>query len=101
MCLEDLDQPLILGSVFFQALQFVTAGAEGAGGGGQQFANVGRALFAGIDEIFLQGTDNPIAACVNLTDFGAVLAGGFNEATGGGVDDGGAATGVGVKGIFS
>ena len=97
---EYLDQPLVFGPVLFQAFQFVAAGAEGAGGRGQQPANRGAALLAGVDQVFSQRTYDAVAPGVDLADPVLVFPGGFDDAAGGGIDDGGDATGLGVKGVF-
>jgi hypothetical protein len=99
--LEDFNQPFILRPVFLQAFELVAAGAEGAGWRGQQTANGGRALLAGIDQVFAQRTDDTVAACIDFADLYTVLASSFDNAAGRGVDDGSDATGLGVEGVFS
>ncbi len=98
--LEYLDQPLVLGAVGFNALQFVTAGAEGAGGSVAQGGDVFRRLQAGIDQIFGQRTNDAVAARVDLADLVRMLASSLDNPGGGGVDHCGNPAGLGVEGIL-
>ncbi len=89
MGLEYFNQPLIFSAVGFQALQLVTAGAEGAGRRVAQGGDVLGRLQAGIDQLFGQRTDDAVTAGVHLADLVRVLTGCFDYAGCGGVDDGG------------
>ena len=66
--LENFYQALVLGPVLLQALQFVAAGAEGAGGGGEQAVNGGLALLAGVYQVLAQCTDDAVATGIDLAD---------------------------------
>ena len=100
MCFEHLDQALILCPVFLQAFQLVAAGAEGTSRCGEQAANGGSALLAGIDQILAQCADNAVAPGVDFADLRAVLSGSFDKAAGAGVNNGGHSAGLGVEGVF-
>jgi hypothetical protein len=98
--LEDLDQAFVFALVGFQRLQLETTGAEGAGRRRTQRGD-GRVRFlAGIDQLLGQRADDAIAAGVDLADDIGMLARGLDDAAGGGVDDGGDAAGLSVKGIL-
>ena len=58
------------------------------------------ALLVRIDHVFGQGADDSVPPRVNFTDSIAILSGRFDDAAGRGIDDGGDAPGLGVKGIF-
>jgi len=64
-----------------------------------QRGDSGIAFKAGINQLFAQGADDAIATGVHFTQPGA-LAGGLDNATGGGIDNGGNATGLGVEHVL-
>jgi hypothetical protein len=98
--LEDLDEPVVLALVGLQALELVAAGAEAAGGRMAQGGDVCGGLLAGVDQVLGQGADNAVAAGIDVGDLVRMLAGRLNDAAGGGIDYGGDATGLGIKGIL-
>jgi hypothetical protein len=98
--LEDFDQALVFALVGFQALHLEAAGTEGAGGGGTQRGDVGVGFLAGVDQVFGQRADDAVAAGVDGADLVGMLAGGLDDAAGGGVDDGGDAAGLRIERIL-
>ncbi len=75
-------------------------GAKGARGRRQQGVNSRGALFAGVDKIFAQCADNAVASGIDLANFTAVLAGGFDHTASGGVDNRRNPAGLSVKSVF-
>lgn len=96
---EDLDQALILGSVRLETLQFVPAGAERPGRRVAKCGNGAGALLARIDEVLAQRADDSIAAGEHPADPVAVLAGGFDETTGAGIDHRRDTAGLGIESV--
>ena len=97
---EHLDQALVLGAALVDPGQFVARGAEGAGRRVAQGPDGRRALLAGVDQVLGQRADDAVAAGIDLADPVAVLAGRFDQAAGGGIDDGGYPAGLCIEGIF-
>ena len=97
--LEHLDQPLVLRRVVLELLQLVARRAERARRRMAQGADRRRGFLAGVDQVFGQGADDAVPACIHLGDTVLVLAAGLDDAAGGGVDDGGDAAGLGVEGV--
>ena len=100
MRLEDFDQPLVLGAVLFQRFQLVAAGTERAGRCVAQRGDCLCTFLRGVDQDFGQRTEDAVASGIDLADFHFVLSRGFDNAAGGGVDDGGDAAGLGIEGIL-
>src|SRR5688500_15490455 len=100
MGFENFDQALVFSPVLFEALQFITAGPKCAGWRVAKGADRRIRILPGIDQVFCERTNNPVAAGINLADFSILLAGGFNYASSGGIDDGGYAAGLSIKSIF-
>ena len=75
------------------------ATAEGAARRVLQCRDLARRFPAGVDQVFGQRADDAVPAGVDVADPALVLARGLNDAAGGGIDDGGDAAGLGVKGI--
>ncbi len=87
--LEDLDQALVLGAVLLQALELVACRAERPRRGvAQRGDGLGR-LLAGVDELLVECPEDARLAGVDGADGVRVGARGLDDATGGGVDDGG------------
>src|SRR5213080_1205948 len=57
-------------------------------------------ILTGIDQIFSERADNSVTARVDVGDLFVLLARGFDNASGGGIDDGGDPAGLSVKGIL-
>ena len=100
VCLENLDQTLIFALVGFQRFELEAARTERARRRAAQRGNRRGGLFAGVNQVFGQRADDAITAGVNFADHIFMLARGFDHAAGRGVDYGGHATGLCVKGIF-
>ena len=81
-----------------QALELEARRAEGAApacGAGRGWS--ARLSLLTVDQILGQRADDAVAAGIDLADLRAVLAGGLDDAAGGGIDDGGHAAGLGIK----
>src|SRR5690606_34192480 len=98
--LEYFNQPLVLPAVLFQAFEFVAARPESAGRRMAQCADRFAGVLTGIDQIFGQRTNDPIAAGINCTYPAGLLAGSFDYTRGRGIDDGGHPAGLSIKSIF-
>ena len=97
---EYLDQALVLGAILVDSRQFVARGAEGAAGRVAQRADGGAALLAGVDHVLGQCADDAVPPRVDLADPVAVLARGFDQTAGGGVDDGGYSAGLCIERVL-
>src|SRR5690554_5641661 len=97
---KDFDQALVLATIFFQSFELVTTRTESTTGGVLECGNRAFAFFACVDQVFQQGADYTVAAGIDLADHFA-FAGSFDNARGGGIDNGGDTTGLGIKGIFT
>jgi len=95
--LENLDQALVLGTVFLQAFQLEAAGAKRSARRITQSADGVVGLLTGVDQIFGQRTDDAVAPGVDPADPVRLLAGGFDQTAGRSVDNGGHAAGLGVE----
>ncbi len=58
------------------------------------------AFFAGVDQLFSECTDDAVPTGVDLADDIFVFPGGFDDAGGGSIDDGGDAAGLSVESIL-
>src|ERR1700722_13792613 len=65
---EDVNQPFVLGTVLFQALQFEARRSTGARGGVLQATDGRGSLAADGDEILRQRPDDAVASCKKLAD---------------------------------
>src|SRR5699024_11811783 len=96
----DFDHTLVFGAVFVQALEFVAARAERAGGRVAQRGDGGGRFGAGIDQVLGECADNAVAPGVDASDPVGEAAGGFDDAGSGRVDGSGDTATLGVKNIF-
>ena len=97
---EDFDQSLVFTGVLGNILEFVTAGPESTARGVDQCFNGLVRFQAGVDQFFFQRTDDAITAGIHLADLVRILAGGLDNATGTGVNNGGNPARLGVKCVF-
>ncbi len=63
MRLENLDKTLVFSAILVETLQLITAGTECTCGCVTQSRYIGVAFHGGIDEFFLKGADDAVAAC--------------------------------------
>ena len=80
-------QSLIFLLILLEGLQLVTTTAERPCRCRSQSGNAGRAFFAGVDQVFIQGTDNAIQPRVHFTYLASVLARGLDDPAGTGIND--------------
>jgi hypothetical protein len=86
--LHDFDQPFVFPLAFFDALELVPARTEGATRCMPQGADARFVLPGRIDQFLFQDTDDSVFAREDFADLVTMVPGGFNDATGGGVDHG-------------
>ncbi len=98
--LEHFDQAFVFGAVRLDRLELVATGAKSAPRCVAQRRDGLVALLIGIDQVFHERADDAVVPGIEMTDAVRVAAAGLDHATGAGVDDGGNATGLGVKGIM-
>jgi len=95
--LEDFDQALVLAPVRIERLQLVAARSERARGRRAKCADRRGGLLAGVDQLFGERADDPVATGVHGADPVSMRAGRLDDTAGRGVDDGGDAARLGVK----
>ena len=97
---EYLDQAFVFGRIFIQPLQFVAGGTKRSAGCVFQSGNRVCTFATGVDKVFGQGANDAVSTGVHLCDL-FMLACGFDNAAGRGVDDGGDAAGLCVKCVLA
>ncbi len=97
---EYLDEPLVLGAALVDACKLVARRAESPARGVAQRAYGCGALFAGVDQILGERTQDAVPPRIQLADLAAMPAGSLDDPAGGRIDDGGNSTGLGVEGVL-
>ena len=90
-------QSLIFLLIFLKGLQFVTTTAERPRRRRTQRGNAGRAFFAGVDQVFIQGTDNAVQSRIHFAYLTSMLARGLDDPAGTGINDRSDTTGLRIK----
>ena len=96
---EYLDQSFVLGAILLDAFELVAGGAESAARHVAQRGNRRGGFAASVDQVLCQSADDAVSSGVHIRNSVAVLASRLDNAAGGGIDDGGDAAGLGIKGI--
>ena len=89
MCFEDLNKAFVFSAAFIKPLELEARRSEGAAGRVHQGTNLFCRFTTGVDHVFCQRTDDAIATRIDFAYFIFVCTCGFNDATGGGINDGG------------
>ncbi len=97
---EHLDQAFVLGAVRIETLQLVACRSESATGRVSQRGDCRGGFGRRVQHVLVQCAENAIAPGVDLTDAFPGLAGRFDHPAGGGIDDSGHPTRLGVECIL-
>jgi len=95
-----LHKTLVLQSALFEIFHLVAAGAEGTAWSMFKRLYRGGGLFAGVDQIFMEGADNAILPRIQSANFVSVLPAGFYHSASGGVNNRGDTARLSVKRIL-
>jgi|GEM_PF-5210667 len=79
MGFKYLDQPFVFGTAVFQVFHFVAAGAKGTTWGVFECSNGSGGFFAGIDQVFVECTQDAILAGIDCANLVPVFPAGFNN----------------------
>src|SRR5690606_15299171 len=101
MRFEYIDQALIVRTMLLQGFEFVTTGAKRAGRCMNKPCERSFRFLADINQVFGKRANNSITTCVNIPDFFRIKFCGINHAGGGGIDNGGNSTGLGIKSVVT
>ena len=87
MGFKDLDKTFVFGATVLDVFHLIAARTKGTAGGVLECRDGSRRFLTGVDEVFVQSTEDAILTGVKSTNFIFVLTTGFDNATCRGVDN--------------